>query len=564
MSHCVNERYSIQPLACIYSQWFDSGVIDRNVTTEQLVNSITATLREQNVAEFCKSNARAAKLRNAGNRLYLEGKYPDALARYNESICFAEVDSDQLSMGFANRSAVYYEMGEYEFALLNIALAKKHDYPEKLMPKLLAREQNCRQKMAAGQSKNTVPRARMQINVDTNPRIPFLADDIVMNYDAKFGRGLVAERKFNAGDIILEEKSELSGVDFCLSDRNCNHCGKRFNYSLIPCPKCIFFMYCSQECLEQNWKFYHRFECDVATKLYQASANMSMIYPRLFFYGLTHFEDDIHAMMNYCEKEINPKFNPLDQDYTNLSRLELFKAYHNTKVDDDPEREYAVKLIACSYYVVLLKNPAVTSIIRTAAHRRFFLKSLLNYVRIGLSLATPQIDAQQRVVGTLTPFNALVNHSCDPHAITIISSGIIKVILIRPVRKGEQIFTSYGPVWFAENPGPAKTPFPCRCIRCDRGPNGRKWRTSLDRDFPLSVVNDLEKLLDIAVRMDISNAAKMNALQQFINRYAPLYHPERNFGSVLDSYRMLLVSANRTDVEALERVRALEAVGAAR
>ncbi|EDS42273.1 conserved hypothetical protein [Culex quinquefasciatus] len=554
MAHPKNDRSAIWPLACIYSQRFNAGKVDREATLQEFLKSVTETIRSQNVTEMHKCSAKAAKLRNVGNRHFLDRKFQDALACYNESICFADPNSDQLAMGYANRSAVYYEQDEYEFALLNIDLAKKNNYPEKLMPKLLARELNCKQRIAGGRSKNATPRTRMSVNVDTNPRIPFLADGIGMNYEPKFGRGLIAEKDFNPGDIILEEKSELCGVDFNLSYRNCNHCSSRFNYSLIPCPTCPFMMYCSQECLEQNWNLFHRFECCVVTKLYSVSSLSSMMHPRLFFYGLTQFDEDLRAMMKYCEKEINGKFNPLDLDYTNPNRLELFKAYHNTQPAVDPENDHFFKILACGYYVMYLKNPAVNSIIRTEPQRRFFLRSLLQYIRIGFSMASYSIDARGRAIGTLTPIDSLINHSCDPHAATFICSGTIKVVLLRPVRRGEQIFTSYGPVWWEEESG-NKTPFTCRCVYCDRGPAGRRWRALIDRDFPLGAVDDLQKLHDIALRMDFNNAAKLNALKQFIKKHARHY-PERNFGTVLDSYRMLLVAMNRTDVEALERARA--------
>lgn len=55
------------------------------------------------VPERGKCNRMAAQLRQVGNRLYLQEKYNDALEKFNESICFAENDSDQLGMGYANR-----------------------------------------------------------------------------------------------------------------------------------------------------------------------------------------------------------------------------------------------------------------------------------------------------------------------------------------------------------------------------------------------------------------------------------------------------------------------------
>lgn len=55
------------------------------------------------VLELKKSNRTAVAIREAGNRLFLEKKYDEALERYNESICYAEFNSEHLGMGYANR-----------------------------------------------------------------------------------------------------------------------------------------------------------------------------------------------------------------------------------------------------------------------------------------------------------------------------------------------------------------------------------------------------------------------------------------------------------------------------
>ncbi|EDS26200.1 conserved hypothetical protein [Culex quinquefasciatus] len=57
-----------------------------------------------------------------------------------------------------------------------------------LAQKLRVMELNCKQQIAAGRSKGTVPSPRMDINVDTNPKIPFLAKGI--KHSALFIYGL--------------------------------------------------------------------------------------------------------------------------------------------------------------------------------------------------------------------------------------------------------------------------------------------------------------------------------------------------------------------------------------
>lgn len=504
------------------------------------------------VSEHLKCNEKAAGLRATGNSLFRERKFEEAIFCYNESISFAITGTDQVGIGYGNRSAACYEQGEYEMALFNIEMAKKHNYPDRLMPKLVAREGNCKQWIADGHSKGTVPCPRMNFNVDINPKIPFLAKGIAMNYEPRFGRGMIAEKDFNAGDVILNEKLELCGIDFNVTFQACNQCSARLYHILIPCPKCPFFMYCSEECLELNWKLFHRFECDVATKLCSVSRISDMITPRMFFYGLSQFGDDLQAMMQYCEKGVSAKFNPLELDYTSHNRLDAFKALHNTKPHYDAEVEMIANNTASAYYVVFLMNPIVKSIIRTEPHRRFFLRSLHAYSKVTASMATTT-GSRSGLVATMRPVGNIFNHSCDPHAKTISDAGRVKMIMLRPVRQGEQIFTAYGSTWY--DPYQVPFPFKCSCIVCDKGQAGREWHSLKERKLPPNAYKDIQLMKQIVNDTGINIATKLNAVQQLIKRYAR-YHPQReDIGFLLKFYSNFLCIAVQDEHLALVRAK---------
>lgn len=87
----------------------------------------------------------ADSLRDEGNDEYKDGKYFEALLFYNQSLQLATViESDsQLSLAYANRSAVYSKLNESKLCLENIQLAKKHGYPADKVAKLNEREKKC-------------------------------------------------------------------------------------------------------------------------------------------------------------------------------------------------------------------------------------------------------------------------------------------------------------------------------------------------------------------------------------------------------------------------------------
>ncbi|KAL9702867.1 hypothetical protein quinque_006385 [Culex quinquefasciatus] len=502
------------------------------------------------VPEQGKCDADAARFRNTGNRLYLDGKYEEALVWYNRSICFAEKGTDQLATGYGNRSAVYYEQGEYEFALYNIDLAKKHGYPEKLMPKLRVRELNCKQQIAAGRSKGTVPSPRMDINVDTNPKIPFLAKGIKVDHR----RILIAERDFNPGDVIMDAEPLLTAIDFNLCYENCSHCGVKFSNSLIPCPGCVFFMYCGEECRQKSWKLWHRFECPVATKLRNFSNFNVLNTPRLFFYGLSLFDDNLAELKRFCEANEGAELNRFELDYSNLDRRELFKILHNTEPRRDEVGEFngylEEKLISYGYFLVFQTNPLMVSV--TTGRRNFTIQTLNKLARLATTLLSNNRDYLGRIISWIFPAIPANIHTCDPNAHTAFESGRMKMVLLRPVAAGKPIVESFGPSWWTSNPEPRPPGMSCSCAACDDGPRGRVWRAQLHRKPPPETVKDFAVAAQVLSSDDIGDAAKLNALQQFIKRNSHV-HPAVQVGQILERYQLLLTKAIHAERGALNR-----------
>uniref|UniRef100_A0A8D8I8C4 SET and MYND domain-containing protein 4 n=1 Tax=Culex pipiens TaxID=7175 RepID=A0A8D8I8C4_CULPI len=486
-------------------------------------------------SEAPKDNTTAARLRNVGNRHYLGKRFDDALWSYNRSICFAENLSEHLGIGYANRSAIYYELGEYEFALYNIDLARKSNYPEKLLPKLLEREANCKERLAGGHSKGTVPLPVVDINVDVNPKIPFMAKGIRMKEFGDMGRGLVAERNFKTGDVILDEKSDLCVVSFERSFISCAHCGSTFWKSLIPCLGCAAVMYCGEKCREADLQAMHRFECSVVTKLSGVACNNMMIMARLFFYGLTAFDDNIDQMMKYCLPNAGIGSNPLKLDLTSSKPTDVFKVWHQSQLKHGPlsrcvpNVEHQLKLSAAAFHLVFMKNPLVQSIFRTEAQRNFMLRCLLIHGRLTAPLVINRVDEKGGFLGILSPVASLINHSCDPNVISVVDSGRIKIIVLRPIQKGDQILTSYAPSWWDEHDG-STLDFDCKCVVCDRGPEGAKWRNAREQKRILS----FEATREWIGGGETQDLIKFQRLVQILARDG--HHPGKLFGETVKIY----------------------------
>lgn len=123
-----------------------------------------------------KDDKKAEEYRNKGNALYASNQYLQSIEIYNQSICFAETDGDlyNLSVGFANRSAVFFKLKMYKECLESIRLAKEHKYPEQLLPKLRKRESNCQEMInrnRKNEPKNIITDYRPKLSYPKNPKV---------------------------------------------------------------------------------------------------------------------------------------------------------------------------------------------------------------------------------------------------------------------------------------------------------------------------------------------------------------------------------------------------------
>ncbi len=111
-----------------------------------------------------KDRSESQRLRNLGNQVYQKNKLNEALDFYNQSICLAPhppppnsflmhpadpgvhedgFTHEELALGYANRSAVLFQLKEYELCIRDITRAFDNCYPNNLMYKLFERKARC-------------------------------------------------------------------------------------------------------------------------------------------------------------------------------------------------------------------------------------------------------------------------------------------------------------------------------------------------------------------------------------------------------------------------------------
>lgn len=195
--------------------------------------------REQTA--MMKNSQKANELREVGNFHYKASRFFDALVWYNKSICNSVLGSQEMALGFANRSAVYMEIKEYEFCIENINLAIECGYPAEKQKTLNLRLEKCRDMLAILEKDPfDDPWNFFQLSHPPNKAIPFVAKCIKMLYSEKFGRHLVTTKALKTGDIIIIEKPYHKFLHNTARFSHCSNCLKSEKLNLLPCLECNF------------------------------------------------------------------------------------------------------------------------------------------------------------------------------------------------------------------------------------------------------------------------------------------------------------------------------------
>jgi tetratricopeptide (TPR) repeat protein len=197
---------------------------------------------------FKKNNSIANELRLIGNEHYKSSQFYEALLHYNQSLCHAKPSSLPFALNFANRSAVYFEIEEYEACMENIQLAIDFGYPKDKIPKLMERHERCVELMESCE-KNSLnnPWHFFKLSHPANEKIPYIIDCIELRQSKRYGRHLIATQRLEAGDIIAIERPFYKYIMNSSRHTNCANCLKSEKLNLFPCCACNFSEYeCGQ------------------------------------------------------------------------------------------------------------------------------------------------------------------------------------------------------------------------------------------------------------------------------------------------------------------------------
>lgn len=406
-----------------------------------------------------KSNEQSENCRSRGTYHYKRQEWLEALKWYNQSISYAENQSVQLALGYANRSAVYVHLKWYKEALVSINLARTvGKYSHRVHTKLAFRENLCKSLV---EEQTDIAAVEPKLTYAPNAKIPYIVECLELRRSTQYGRHIVTNRDLAVGDVIAIERPFCVVVATHNQYTRCENCGADNSFNLIPCDGCAAVMYCGPVCREQAIARYHRLECPVIDYLKLKHPMAAAILPlRTTICALNLFATDTKTLHRYVKManrsshdttvfDINHEHGP--------SAIDIFAPVHCMVTVDEPKVSQDQINDKYADLMVVLRTGyvSVRSFDRCARHlKECMLRAMtkrmpatrIHSVRDLMEANAVAAAGRQYTDYTVGvyPFRYLLNHSCVPNVKTVAYGNQQVIVVSRPIRAGDQIFECYG------------------------------------------------------------------------------------------------------------------------
>ncbi|KAL6259901.1 hypothetical protein P5V15_009812 [Pogonomyrmex californicus] len=460
-----------------------------------------------------KNAKESEKLREQGNKIFVKGILNnttciDVLKLYTKSIAFAPYPSEQLALGYANRSAVLFQLGLHSECIQDIDRALALNYPDNLRAKLYLRKTECliilgnqsvedilkdAEHWLDKMSLNDTSRDKLKTKLDIlhnksaqtelytsmnteakivekqpsslptiktyNDEVPCASDAVVIKYNKYYGRHVVAARDIRPGEVIAVEKPYSLLLVQENMQTHCSNC-LRVCWANIPCKYCTYAMYCSEECRNIEWKKCHDIECTIFPALIEYKYyNLDLLSIRLAVLALREAGSikELRTMIKEIDECDDPRMKAFFRDGKLHSDkyISVYSLVTNTEkraISDlfrrSLDTSFILYFLATRTVIFGAKLPEDLSLLEKNNDVTFVGGLILRHQQIIPSNMHTFGEEQglEHVERGIAamPFLSLFNHSCNPNILRHSRSKHIVIYAMYPIRKGEQLLDNYG------------------------------------------------------------------------------------------------------------------------
>lgn len=404
-----------------------------------------------------KHDGKSLEFRQSGHKWYSQDeRHFDALENYNESLCFAEENSENLSLSYASRAAVYYDWKLNKLCNDNIQMAKTAGYPERLKNELITLQTKCKKKLKKSKKnfKDDTTVFEPCLSFKPHEKVPFIANCLDIRRNKKYGRYIITNRNLSSGQILAIEERYFAVLLPKLRYQRCANCLRENSLSLIPCRGCTGTMFCSQNCYDEAHESFHKFECPIIDFIHETCNRTQLIALRSTLCAFSSYDslDELKKVMSNID---NIEVTAFSCEYPTTSKKEQFLkilSFPTKQTERSTEDLFGVAAVASVLYDQLMERTNLKLLLHNEDDQNLLLELLFRFLQISrmyfhsLCLSNRQYRSPQGgVIGSATfPFCSLINHSCSPNIIRIPFGTKMVVFVLRNIKKGDQLFDNYG------------------------------------------------------------------------------------------------------------------------
>lgn len=417
-----------------------------------------------------KDNDVAIYYRNLGNKYFSQHKNYEAWQAYNLSLLYAEGASEHFIYAVSNRSAVFFALENFEACLEDINFVFSTAFPEKLRKKLNERKRKCRLfiEQAKADFKVDLNAGKiaeiLQIKGNRDEKYVCASSKLKVVYTKEMGRHVVANEYIKPGEVLAIEDPYLtvllkSQFLFC-----CAYCLSR-SMNLYPCLNCTYTLYCSVECRENAYNKYHLAECGLLPSVISMEfTKLEWLSLRTLIRSRTDQEDwyDMFKLVLEADARKNTDLWGCVQvgdkwlfDSKYYDSIHTLETNFEKRSNSDIFQKCVSAAVLTHFLVVLhfLKNDVE---ILGGKAREYVTDLLLRHmmtaptnmhgISANMENAEGNFVEECQIASGAYAFHSLLNHSCAPNVARCVTLGTaqMKLVAIRPIKKGAQIFDNYG------------------------------------------------------------------------------------------------------------------------
>nr|XP_027217180.1 SET and MYND domain-containing protein 4-like [Penaeus vannamei] len=413
----------------------------------------------------------------------------DQLELPNKDIGHTTTPKRELALAYGNRSAVLFELQQYEYSLLDIERALQYDYPEELKNKLLHRKSKCLSALRSGKHKEKLVTYFPSTENAMEPSATIIgaSNALALTYKPEKGRCVVAKRNIRPGEVLLVEDSSVMCLDEAHVATNCSSCLAHC-LAPVPCPTCSLVIFCSEPCRSKGLAGSHGKECQ-ALPILLSHVHMLMSYRLLMQTTHAKVKDLVPILREEAKTRSKADLGLNDDSVYDSSDYRTL--YHLTT---NAEQSCAPYLLSQCVLAVLVTKLLVESrqyfvddagvaftpgnedllLSGTTAFHHILTFTCNNHEVVECQMQKTPMDVKTQLIGYgLSPVLSLFNHSCYPSAFYRANEGHVRVAALRSVKAGEEVTLNYFPAFVEMDLIPRraflrfKYSFECHCEACD-------------------------------------------------------------------------------------------------